>query len=151
MKRYIRAESSEIPTKGTTFYSLTMDQILDFFEDKKQNAWIYMSFKESGWKAIDFEHNLFGSKVVDDILYLCVTDSADIEVNGKSVDPEDALEDYAPEDLAEFIKEGTDAVIKRYITEYEVFTPKYNEWASDLLKEYDFTKLVDDYQEFQEI
>ena len=147
MKRYIRAASLE-SIKGTTYYAVPLDMVLDYFSNKKENAWIWKSFDELGWDAIDFDHNLYGSQVIDDILYLCVTDSANIEVNGVSVDPEEALDIYAVEDLREFIEEPNDAIIKRYITEYEIFPPKFNEWASELLSKYDFTKLTEDYQEF---
>lgn len=137
---------------GTTYYRVTLDDIESVMQDSTDaNIWILKSFQELGWDAIDFEHNLFGSQVIDDVLYICNTDGRDIDVRGEKVDPEIALEDYNLSELSDYIEDADDETVLKYITPYEIKTPKFNNWASELLKDgYRFTDLVDDAQEFSD-
>ncbi len=136
-------------TSGTTFYAVTLEQIIDTYSKPDNNVWIMQSFIESGWDAIDYDNNLFGSQIIDDVLYICVTDGRDIIIDDENVDPEEALELYDIDDLGEYIQPASDQVIKKYITEYELNMPDFDKWAPSMISsKYDFTKLVDDYMEF---
>lgn len=137
---------------GTTYYRVTLDDIESVMQDSTDaNIWILKSFQELGWDAIDFEHNLFGSQVIDNVLYICNTDGRDIDVRGEKVDPETALDDYKLSDLSTYIEDADEEIILKYITPYEIKTPKFNNWASELLKDgYTFTDLVNDAQEFSD-
>lgn len=154
MKIYksIHAAVNPAQNPGTTFYSATVDDIIDAYGDVTLNAWIRQAFVDRGLDAIDYDHNLYGSAIIDDVLYICVTDGYDIEVNGEEVDPEEALSEYTPEDLSDYIKPATAEIIRRNITEYELITPDFESWAIDLLRDgYSFSKLVTDYMEFENI
>ena len=134
---------------GTVFYEITLDQIIRYYSESTKNCWVRQAFIERGWDAIDFEHNLYGSAVIDDVLYMCVTDGADIIVDNTAIYPEEALEYFTIDDLVEYIQPVTDAIIKRYISEYEIKTPDFDDWAITLLNNgYDFVKLVKDCTDF---
>ena len=154
MKRYVK-ESAILGAEsaGTTFYKITINQLIETFTEV--NVWIRKSFQELGFDAIDFEHNLFGSKVIsNDVMYLCVTDGADIEIRSKGKtsmeNPEYALDYYNPEyELASYVQDATPEIISEHITEYEISTPMFDKWAIDLIKEgYTFTDLMTSAQEY---
>ena len=136
-------------SSGTVFYKITMKELLKLMKSEDCNVWIMKSFEELGWDAIDFESNLFGSKVIDDVLYLCVSDGYDIDVDGELYDPESVLDDLGEDGINNYIQKPTKEVVTRYITEYEVNTPDFDGWAADLLSDgYSFEDLVRDYHEF---
>lgn len=148
LKKNINAAVQTAQNNGTTFYSVTLDRIIDYYSDSTRNVWIRQAFIERDWDAIDFDNNLFGSQVVDDVLYICVT-NGDMVVNETHIDPEEALEIYSPDEIAEYIKPATDDIIKRYITEYEIKMPDFDNWAITILNDgYDFAKLVKDCTDF---
>ena len=138
--------------KSNTYYRVTLDDIESVMQDSTDaNIWSLKSFQEIGWDAIDFEHNLFGSQVIDDVLYICNTDGRDIDVRGEKVDPETALDDYKLSDLYTYIEDADEEIILKYNTPYEIKTPKFNNWASELLKDgYTFTDIVNDAQEISD-
>lgn len=151
VKKSIHSASSikAATTAGTTFYEVTLEDIQSAFNEDDANVWIGKMFELDGWDAIDFETALYGSQIIDDVLYICVTDGQDIKIKGEYVDPEAALEYYQLNHLSEYIKEGTSDIIKKYITEYEVVTPDFNKLAELLLKDgHLFTDIVKDAQEF---
>ncbi|MCM1222054.1 MAG: hypothetical protein NC548_47050 [Lachnospiraceae bacterium] len=149
-RKNVSASVSPAKNSGTTFYSASAEDIIDAYRDETLNVWVRKAFIEEGLDAIDFDHNLFGSKVIDDMLFICVTDGQDIEVNGELVNPEEALEIFTPDELLEYTRQASKNVIRRYITEYEIKIPDFDNWAVDLLNDgYDFSKLVKDYQEFE--
>ncbi|MCM1226122.1 MAG: hypothetical protein NC320_01695 [Clostridium sp.] len=148
-KHRISAATNSAQGSGTTYYLVTFDQIQKFFNGEDSNVWIGKSFEELGWAAIDFDNNLFGSQIIGDDLYICVTDGKDIEVNGDLVNPEEALEICAPDDLSEYIKSASNGIIQRYITEYEIVMPDFDNWAADLLEDnISFSRMVSDFHEF---
>ena len=134
---------------GTSFYEISLDDAISVFRSNNNNAWIYKSLLEYGWDCIDFQHNLFGSKVIDNTLYLCVTDGQEILVQDDFVDPETALNLYDLSELEDYIESADSDIITYYITEYEIDEPQFDKWAESLLKSgYTFTKLVSDYDSF---
>lgn len=138
-------------TDSTTFYAATLNQVVNTFKSSDTNVWIQKSFTELGWDAIDFKNNLYGSHVVDDILYICVTNGYDVDVNGQTVNPEELLVHYTPDEVSDYIKPATDSIIQKYITEYEIHTPLFDDWAVDMLKSgIPFSELVRDFQDFQQ-
>lgn len=154
MKIYknITAAIKSAKNVGTTFYSVTADDIIEAYGDSTLNVWIRQAFVERGLDAIDYDNNLYGSKVIDDVLYICDTDGRDIEVNGNPTDPEDALDEYVVDELSEYIEPASAEIIRRYITEYELKDPDFEGWAIDLLRDgYDFSKLVTDYMDFENV
>ena len=146
----IYGADNEARKTGTTFYVITKDAMKKAFDADDVNVWLKAALDGDGFDAIDFDHNLFGSKVIDDTLYLCITDGRDIIIDGKSVDPEKALDKYTPEQLPDFTSKATDKLIRRYITEYEICTLNFDEIAVDLLRAgTSFERLADDYEEFR--
>lgn len=106
--------------RGTTFYRCTIDQVIETLENIDANMWLQYVIKEYGWDAIDFKHNLFGSEIIDDVLYICKTDGYEIQINGEDVEPEFALEDYSIEELSAYIEDATDDIVRSSITTYEL-------------------------------
>lgn len=155
MKIYIHAADEPMETEETvrnpktTFYKATLDEVDDAL--KKENLWIQKSFKESGFECIDTEKGLFGTRVIDDVLYICDTNGEDIMVNGDEVDPEKALDNYDLADLSAYIKDATPAVIRKNIDEYTIRKPRtseFNDWAKSMLRDgEDFESIAKDYME----
>lgn len=161
MKKYVKSASASDNTintsnditaatqSGTTYYKTTVEQIIDTLKADEANPWLIAAFQNDGYDAIDYKHNLYGSAVLDDGLYICVTDGHDIEINGEQVDPEAALEDYPVEELSAFIKPATDDIIRRWITPDEIKVPWLDGWAADLLDSgYSFIELAEAAKEF---
>lgn len=151
-KDKIYAASNPSKGSGTVFYAATLDQIIQCYQDYNKNAWVRQAFIENGFDALELESNLYGSAIFGDTLYICVTDGKDIIIQGKPIFPEDAFDLFDVAELSEYIEPADDAIISRYITEYEIQTPNFDDWATDVLNDgYDFTKLVKDYQEFDSL
>lgn len=145
-RRVIYASTS----RGTTFYKLDIDTVVDSIRSNDGNLWLYYALSADGFDAIDFDKNLFGSQVIGDVLYLCVTDGQDITVQDKQVDPESALSTYSIEELSSYIVEGNAKIVDQYITTYELKPIDFDEGALWLLEEgFTFEDLVKDYQEFE--
>ena len=101
-------------SNGTTFYKCSLNDI-------KENIYNRSSFTdwaltESKLNAIDLDQ-LPGSDVIDNYLYLCITDFDDIEINGELVDPEEALATIEITQLADYIESGTPEIISSYLSE----------------------------------
>lgn len=98
---------------------------------------------------------MFGSAVFEenneDVIYICVTDGYEIEVDGEMVDPEEALENYAPIYLENHIQDANDDVIMRNITPYELADFDESSVARGILRTYDvsFKKVVSDFEEIE--
>ena len=137
-------EDPTIPEEsGTVFYEITESDLLKFY-DKSDNGIMRFIVDRDGFDAFDLEQ-LYGSELFDDhLLYLCVTDGADIEINGEDVFPEEALAKYTPDDLFAYIKPGNDGIIRRYLSEYELKTYDINDVAFDMIHDGypDFTEIV---------
>lgn len=149
-KKVYGADRNEARKAGTTYYTITKDALRKAFDGDSENVWLKAAIESDGFGAIDLDKNLFGSKVIGDTLYLCITDGRDIMVDGIAVDPEEALDEYTPEQLSDFVAHATDKLIRRYITPYEIYEPDFDELAVNLLKDgVSFGRLVDDYEEFK--
>lgn len=139
MMKYIKANMDS----ETTFYKITLNDLKQAFSN--ENAWLLASINNLGFRAIDID-SLIGSRVIDNVLYLCVTNGVDIDVNGKQADPEDALFQYNLDDLSEYVEDATEDIILANIDEYNMKPPNYDSLASDLISDgYTFTELVDYY------
>lgn len=149
-KSTITAAIKPAKIKGTTFYKATVDDIIDAYSENKSNIWIKAMFEDIGFDAINFDNGLYGSKIIDDVLYICETDGHMVNVDNSKYDPEKLLDEVDITDIEDMVKEADSDIIHRYITEYEVFLPDFDKLAIDLLKSGDsFSELVRYYQEFE--
>ena len=137
-------------TIGTTYYKLTPDFVEDEIRnDKFSNLILLESFLLFGWDAFDMDYlEDSGSLIIGDNLYLCITDGKDIYVDGVSVDPFDALQDFDLDELDEYIKDGDDPSLKlvhRYLTTDEL-NPDMDIEAvvESLLQNYRFVDILED-------
>lgn len=133
---------------GTTYYKITENQLLKYF-DKSKNQIVRFLVSNNGFDAFNLDL-LYGSRIVDDVLYLCVTDGREIEINGNEADPESAIDDYGISGIQKYIKNVTDDIMGRYLTDYELTTDyDLNELAFDIIsgKYADFTQVVKDAEE----
>lgn len=129
---------------GTTFYYTTLSDVIQTLKDKSQNEILIFLLETRGWYALDFEHNLFGSYVDGDDLYLCVTDGAEIEIDGVEVYPEDAIEEFGVDAIKPWLESATDDVITFRITEYELRSFDIDDVALNMLNEgYHFVDIAD--------
>ena len=62
----------------------------------------------------------------------------------------DLKEEYDISDLENYILPGDKGIIKRYITEDEIYTPYFDKWAGEMIEKdgYDFTEMVKYANEF---
>lgn len=104
---------------GTSYYKISLEDIIKSIDSNRVNLFLKYAMNMYGLSAINLD-TLFGSKIIDNTLYLCVTNGQDIEVNGDLVDPENALENYTLEDLDTYISEASDRCILSHITIYEL-------------------------------
>lgn len=133
MKRYF-SKVYGAQVIGTTFYKTNIQDIIKTLESTGFNVFCLAALEHFGYKALDTK-SMYGSYIDDKDLYICVTDGELINVNGEEVEPEYAMEEYYPEDLAEYIQDATDDVIKKHITEYEILLIDIDELAVDLLND----------------
>ena len=127
-------QAEEEIRKPTVFYKTNVDEIIEVLKDNDENVWLIAAFENDGLDAIDFKHNMWGSYVDGSELYICVTDGHEIEVDGKMVDPEFALEDYGVEAVSPYIEDATPDIILERIGVDEINPPYFDGWAADLLE-----------------
>ena len=137
---------------GTVYYHATDDELSSLLESGGANTWIFEAINFNRLEdIINLDAGLYGSKIIDDEIYLCVTDGHDINVNGENVDPESALDQYDIDELAAYIQPMTEEIAVRYITEQEMnlSTDMVDSLALDLIEEagYSFAYLAKEAQE----
>ena len=136
---------------GTKYIKMSLSDIKNTFESQG-NLWIYYAISTNKFDSIDMKNSLFGSRILDDILYVCVTDGEFININNKLVDPEIALFEYNIAELDSYITAATSEDIIKYISPYEMLPIDYTAGALWLLRRnFKFEQLVDDYNEFDGI
>ena len=145
LMKVFRKEDIEIDegVGSTVFYTITESQLLKHY-DADDNYIVRYIVSENGFDAFEID-NMYGSKLIGDILYLCVTDGNDIIVNGEEIFPEDALDMYDISALSAYIQPGDDDVIDRYVSTYELKPIDINDVAPDILDQgaVDFTEVVE--------
>ena len=131
---------------GTIWYKATIEDVQDALRDDG-NLFVYYAISTEGFRCIDFSKHLFGSYVEDDTIYLCKTDGQYILFDGQFCDPEDAMEEYGPEKLHDYIQDATPDIIELYISPYEVEfdVDKGAIWL--LNEDYSFKSIVDSYED----
>lgn len=139
---------SSVNPSGTTFYRVSLEQLTDaFVSDNNSNLWMIYSIREFGFDAIKIK-DIWGSEVVDDVLYLCKTDGQPLIINDVEVDPESALEDVPLQDLEEYIKDSTPEIIRKMITDYEFNFQDIDDLALKMLEDgHSFLEIAKDAQE----
>ena len=136
---------------GTSWYPVTRKQFTDFAEDNITNVFLRYTAIYDGFEALDLDL-MYGTKIVDDTLYICSSDGKDIRVGDEEVDPEIALDEYTPDELFAYMEDVTDQVLESHTT--------VNDFNKDLLKDnlnnaaiealqddVDFSELIEDYNE----
>ena len=147
MKRYQRRNHSNTAINaaiesGTTYYVCKRSEVLNALDQNKSNIILREMIRLYGLRCLNTDSALFGSIVDSGVLYLCVTDGREINVNGESVDPEKALLDYPIEELSEYIQPATNQIIQRYVTGYELKPFNLDDVAKLMLENYSFTAIA---------
>ena len=130
-KKDVTAATEEL---STLFYKIALKDAIKVLKQNKANILVIYALEQSGWDALDLEHNMYGSGYDGDDLYYCVTDGDYVNINGEEEDPETLLENYELEELAPMIVEADDKFIKQHITGYEITGVDLDEAAIDLLQ-----------------
>ena len=130
---------------GTIFYRVTLDLAKDIMWDLHKI--LYGALCVEGWNCVDLTY-LPGSDIIDDDLYLCVTDGTEINMDGEDIDPEEALNQYSIMELAAYVMDADAEVVRKHLTEYEISKYDIDDVAEYLIKdEVHFTDMVQDYNE----
>lgn len=133
--------------KAPVFRMITPDAFIDAFVESSNNIWLAAYVKDKVFDVLDLERNLFGSKIIDGILYYCEKNMDKIEIDGKTIDAEDALDEYSIEDLSMYIDVenpmSPDDILSTF-TYYEMYPIDWDEYAKDLIKDNSFYKVVSD-------
>lgn len=142
MKRVAAANTEDQRIQGTTFYQASEEDIERYYHNS-DNCIIEYLIHSQGLEAFDLD-SMYGSAIIDDMLYVCVTDGDYIAVGDDlEVNPEEALETYDLEDLQSYIRPITNAIIRRYVSQYEMEFPDIDDLALEMLeKDYSFTQIV---------
>lgn len=147
INKKITAATEDMPT---VFYKVEEDQMINAFKNSRDtNVFLIYMIESHGFECLDLS-KMFGSGIADDgNLYICKTDGQLINVNGKEVDPEDALKDCTIEELPAYIQDADDETILWYITPDEIIVDKdIDDVAKEMLEEgYHFDELVADCRE----
>ncbi len=147
MKRQIKSSiaiQAAVDSTGTTFYEVTDEMLQDFYRDDKNIVLTYL-VRNEGLDAFDTVETAIGSAMIDGVLYVCVTDGAEIDVNGELVDPEYALDEYSIEELSDYIVPADAEVLKRFVSQYELRPVDLDDIAIELLNAgHSFSTIVQD-------
>ena len=136
-----RIAISAATSSGTVFYRVTLDEAIEVA--RSENIILMQRLMDRGWNALDFETHLYGSAVIDDVLYLCDSDGYEIEVDGEMIDAESALDEYPLESLSKYIRPADKTVIRRDISTYELGPFDLDKVCYNLLDNgYNFAKIV---------
>lgn len=116
---------------GTAFYAVTEDLLKQFYNDS-ENPIMQHLVNTYGFDAFDID-TLYGSEIIDGVLYVCDTNGSYIDVNGEEVDPESALESFTLDELSDYIIDADESIIKRYLTEHELAGFDLDDVAYDMI------------------
>ena len=72
---------------GTSWYPVSMRQFDEFTEDHIENIFLKYTAYYDGFNALDLDL-MYGTRIVDDTLYICSSDGKAIQVGNEEVDPE---------------------------------------------------------------
>ena len=123
MKPVLSADENPKVTleQGTKFYVITNEMILENspWANNCWFNWVLTNYTLDDILDLDY---LDGSEVIDDDLYLCVTNYDPIFVGNEEVDPLDALNDFSLEQLRNegLIDDNPSPEIIRKITDSEI-------------------------------
>lgn len=125
----------------TVFYKTTVNDVKKYL--KKENIWLKMVFDLYEWNCINI-NDMLGSKIIDNVLYICESDFAVFEIDGEDVDPVSMLSDFDIDEIQDFIEPVTTDILKQRLTHYEFKIKDINEIAFDLIVSgYDFKEIVE--------
>lgn len=137
---------------GTVFYETSIDDIIDTLENYDSNLFLMNELQQNGLDAINLHNTLYGSAIIDGMLYICVSDGYNILVNDEEVNPLTALNTYDLNDLSAYIQDTNQDIIHRYITLYEVPVENIESATEYLLKiGYSLKAITSAYNELVEI
>lgn len=129
------------------FYKITADALREAYSDDKSNLFIQHMIEKEGMSCIDLKQ-LYGSDIIDDVLYLCVDRGYDIVINGEEVNPEEALDKYTVEELSAYIQEADEETIQWYINEAVITFDDPDDIAIELLEAgHSFREVADNFFE----
>lgn len=124
----------------TTYYKVKIEDAKRFFKTDGANLILQKAFELFNWDIFDMEHTMFGSRVIDNVLYICSTDGEPLYIDHEEVDPEYALDRFAWDIdlLDDYIRPATAEVVRMHLSEYELnidfIIDELDTIAMDLLK-----------------
>ena len=136
LRKVVAAQTvSYVHSIGTTYHKITLDECIRVLQKDRVNVWLLQRLESAGWDALDIKNSLFGSEIINDVLYICCTDGKDITVGDDTVDPEVALAEFSTTDLSDYIVDADPSIVKRYVTEFALAEFDIDEAAEQLLRE----------------
>lgn len=136
---------------GTSWYPVSISKFSDFAEDHIENVFLKYTALYDGFDALDLDL-MYGTRVIDDTLYICSSDGKAIQVGNEEVDPEFALDNYTPDELHAYMEDVTDNVLISHTTandfDRKLLEENLRDAAIEALQDFvDFPKLIEDYNE----
>lgn len=136
----------------TVWYEADLDMVRNAL--RAENLILYGALETNGFDAIkDIDLNIPGSYIDDgtDRIYICVTDGSQVIVDGEEVDPDDAMEEYGPEELEGYILPATKQIIINKLTSYEINHYDLDSVVRDLMNNsHSFLEIYEAYQDLTE-
>ena len=116
-----------------------------------ENVFLKYTALYDGFDALDLDL-MYGTRVIDDTLYICSSDGKAIQVGNEEVDPEFALDNYTPDELHAYMEDVTDKILVSHTTandfDKDLLKENLNDAAIEALQDFvDFPKLIEDYNE----
>ena len=152
------SEEDSLKEPKTKFYSVTENDLKDILvEGEDSNVFLYGAISTLGFDCLNLD-SMYGSGIVNSVLYLCDTNGKDIIVNGEDVAPGEALSECSIEDLSEYIYTGEDnpEIIRKELTAYELktlSTSQVNNIVKELIttENFKFLDILESYQEYESV
>ena len=148
MKILARQSIEAAQNSGTVWYKITKDQIIEGSLWGK-NSWIKARIE---WYPLSESLNLQqldGSFILDDTLYLMVSDYLPIIVRGQEIEPDEVVDQFELDDISEYINDNPGNEILRNITDSDISWDGIDieEFAKELLDFESLSKIAEDADE----
>lgn len=133
--------------EGTVFYAVSLDAAIDAFKTDG-NLFLAAELETNRWNHLDLEHNLYGSGIIENVLYICVTDGHTINIadSDDGVDPEDLIDTYGA-DFVDYapVADPDSSTIRKYLSAYEFTDLPINHLGYQLVDRNNFEEVVEAY------
>lgn len=133
--------------QGTVFYKITKDNLCKYNTYINENSWAWLIVWDNDLKDSLLIDSLYGSAIIDDTLYFCVTDNETFMIGDEEVEPEFFIEDFDINIVEQYTTDDVPQYVYDMITDSDINTKSINieKGAIALLQDgEDFQTIVND-------